>query len=70
MPILNLRNDMVVCHVKYNRNYRVVSSKCKYKDSKLGWIPAVCYAPLYPNEDEMFMRELNSFLEEFEEVKS
>lgn len=65
----SIKNGMTVCHRKYGRNYRIVSAKCMYKDSTNGWTEAVCYAPLYPNDEEMFMREVDSFLEEFEIVE-
>lgn len=60
-----LKNGIIVCHMKYNRNYRIVSSHMRMKDSQKGWIDAVVYAPLYENEYECFSREIGSFLEEF-----
>lgn len=64
-----LKNDAVVCHVKYGRYYRIMSCKMRFKDKTNGWTDGVTYAPLYPNEHECFTRELGSFLEEFEVVK-
>lgn len=61
-----LRNGAVVCHVKHNRKYRIVSCNMRYKDSVNGWTDAVTYTPLYDNDYEMFTRELQSFLDEFE----
>lgn len=69
MKLQELKNGAIVCHVKHNRCYRVVSSDMKMKDSQKGWIEAVVYAPCYENEYECFCRELGSFLEEFEVVK-
>lgn len=64
-----LKNGIVVCHTKYNRNYRVVSCNMRLKDSIMLWIDAVVYAPLYENEYECFCREIGDFLEEFEIVE-
>lgn len=69
MKAEELKNGIKVCHTKYNRNYKIVSCKMRMKDSALGWIDAVIYAPLYENEFEMFSREINSFLAEFEIVE-
>lgn len=64
-----LQAGMVAIHTKHNTSYTVLSAKCRYKDSVKGWVDAVCYSPLYPNEYDCFMREKASFLEEFEERK-
>lgn len=64
-----LRNGIIVCHVKYNRNYRILSSHMRMKDSQKGWIDAVVYAPMYDNSHECFCREKESFLAEFEVVE-
>lgn len=61
-----LKDGIIVCHTKYNRNYRIVSSNMRMKDSQKGWIDAVVYAPLYENEYDSFCREMQSFLNEFE----
>lgn len=64
-----LKNDILVCHTKYNRNYRIVSCNMRMKDSVKGWIDAVVYAPMYDNEFQCFCREKESFLAEFEVVE-
>lgn len=60
-----LCRDDNVCHDKYNHIYRVVSKKCRFKDSANNWTDSVIYAPLCQNEYEMFDREQKSFIEEF-----
>ena len=64
-----LKNDIRVCHTKYNRIYRIVSCNMRMKDSVKGWIDAVVYAPMYDNEFQCFCREKESFLAEFEVVE-
>ena len=64
-----LRDYIEVCHTKHNRNYKIVSSNMRLKDSVKGWIDAVVYAPIYDNEYDCFCREKQSFLDEFEVVK-
>lgn len=61
-----LKNGIVVCHVKYDRLYYVEECNMRMKDSQRGWIDSVVYAPLYENEYDAFCREKESFLEEFE----
>ena len=66
MKATELKNGAKVLHVKYGREYKIVSGNMRMKDSEKGWIDAVTYAPLYENEFEMFTREKESFLKEFE----
>lgn len=68
MKAEELKDHIIVCHTKYNRKYIVVSSNMRLKDSVLGWIDAVVYEPLYNNEYDMFAREKESFLAEFEKI--
>lgn len=69
MKVEELKNGIKVCHVKHGRNYTIVSCNMRYKDSVHGWTDAVTYAPLYENEYEMFTRERQSFLDEFEVIE-
>ena len=64
-----LKDFIDVCHLKHNRNYRVLYSNMRMKDSVKGWIDAVVYAPMYDNEFQCFCREKESFLAEFEVVE-
>lgn len=63
-----LQKGVGVVHAKHGTHYIVISVTCKMKDSEKGWIDAVAYAPTYPNEYDLFTKELDSFLEEFELV--
>lgn len=63
-----LKNGLVVVHVKYNRQYKIVECNMRIKDSANGWVDAVIYKPLYENEYNCFAREKQSFLDEFEIV--
>ena len=69
MKAEELKDGLKVCHTKYGRNYTIVASNMRMKDSQNGWIDAVVYAPLYENEYDCFCREKESFLAEFEIVE-
>lgn len=64
-----LKDEIIVNHIKSNRHYRIILSNMRMKDSQLGWIDAVVYTPLYENEYDAFCREISSFLKEFEVVE-
>lgn len=64
-----LKNGLVVVHVKHNRLYIIVECNMKMKDSVNGWVDAVIYKPLYDNEYNCFVREKQSFLDEFKIVE-
>jgi len=66
-----LKKGMTVCHRKYGRFYKIVSCNARLKDSdpEKDWLDCVIYAPLYPNQHEMFSREVNSFVSGFDPVK-
>lgn len=68
MKAEELRAGAIVCHVKHNRNYMIVSHNTRMDDSVHGWVDAVVYAPEYNNKYECFCRDKQSFLEEFEKV--
>ena len=61
-----LMNGLIVVHVKHDRLYAVVECNMRMKDSVNGWVDAVIYKPLYDNEYACFVREKQSFLDEFE----
>lgn len=61
-------NDTVVKHTKYGHLYYVDSNSEFMKDSTYGWVDAVRYVPIYPNNHKSFIRERESFLKEFEIV--
>ncbi len=63
-----LKNGLVVVHVKHNRLYTIVECNMRMKDSVNGWVDAVIYKPLYDNEYACFAREKQSFLDEFKIV--
>lgn len=64
-----LKNNIIVYHIKTNKKYKVLFCNSRLKDSVNNWIDSVVYAPLYENDYDCFCREKSSFIKDFDLVK-
>lgn len=66
-----VNDGTTVIHTKYDKRYTVVNKHLKIKNPTTGeWVDAVSYKPNYPNDEKLFAREKQSFIEEFDLPKS
>lgn len=66
-----VNNNTRVIHTKYNKSYTVVNKHLIMKNPSTGeWVDAVSYSPNYPNDEKLFVREKESFIDEFDLQKS
>lgn len=61
-----LRRGAIVIHVKHGTRYIVDSCNMRFKDKDGTWVDGVLYKPLYKNIYDLFVRSVESFLDEFE----
>lgn len=61
----------IVIHTYTHKSYTVVNKHLKIKNPTTDiWFDAVSYKPNYPNDEKLFAREKQSFIEDFDLPKS